>query len=169
MIPSFIASPLANHIALYGCTEAVENQMPTFQVRMLLWWVEAQLCISMSSCSFFPLCQNCDFNCDLRRMWRELCRILIPLYVTFLSASELGLTNPFVCLPQATGGTYCFCGFLSQRGNTFLSSLLRQRNLLNVKCCSYLFEPAESPGAKSQQSDVMVPVAVPCCCQVPCE
>jgi len=39
-------------------------------------------------------------------MWRELCRILIPLYVTFLSASELGLTNPFVSLPQATGGTH---------------------------------------------------------------
>lgn len=51
-------------------------------------------------------------------MWRELCHVLIPLYVTFLSASELGLTNPFVCLPRATGGTHSISAVFFLGGGT---------------------------------------------------
>lgn len=51
-------------------------------------------------------------------MWRELCHILIPLYVTFLSASDLGLTNPFVCLPQAAGGTQSISAVFFLGGGT---------------------------------------------------
>lgn len=59
------------------------------------------LCISTSSHSFFPLCQNCDFNCDFRRMRGELCRVLIPLYLMFPSAAESGWLSPvFACLGQ---------------------------------------------------------------------
>lgn len=146
-----------------SCGESDAN-FPSVNASVMGW---GQLCIPTSSCILF--CQNCDFNCDLRRMWREL------------SCFNTSVRNIFVCFRVRAYKPICFLASGNRENTLWFYSLLfwrwtyflvlccQRTHLPNVKSCGYLLKPAASPGAKCQPSDMMVATAVPCCCQVTCE
>lgn len=72
VVTSFVASPSCSS------TEAVEKQVPAFQVPVLPQWVEARLDISTSSFSFFPFAKTV-ISTVIQGGCEANCRVLIPL------------------------------------------------------------------------------------------